>query len=75
MNEKYDNDCWEYLMMSADTLMDHYFERGQSDILIRDFDSGEVRQYKNTRYHYMVVECHRSPGLRLAGIWDGESDI
>jgi hypothetical protein len=74
VNEKYDSDCWDSIGISADDLMQHYFDRGQNDPLIEEYAAGEVRQYKRTRYYYLIVECGGIPGLRLAGIWHAEDD-
>lgn len=75
MYEKIQDRCWDYLNMSPEELFDRYCDGdGKSDPIITEGKSFETRQYKNTRYWYMIVDCIAMPGIRLANVWDSRED-
>lgn len=67
--------CWEYFNMSPEEFLDRYtyMPKGE-DPLIKEFQCGETRQFKDTPYWYMIVEIASLPGIKIANIWDSREE-
>lgn len=64
--------AWDMCGMSLEELLDHYCKG--NDRVVFSNNQAETSQFKDTPYHYMVVETNRLPGLRIVNIWDSRED-